>query len=80
MKKAATEAARYTLTESSMVIIDHLQFQSGFFNNLQGKFRTLLALNNTAGGVLDFNKKTFGVLARDQYNLVRKLMHEKNHK
>lgn len=80
MKKAATNASRYVLSESSMVVIDHLQFQGSFFNSLFGRVRSRISLNNIGATFLDFNQNTFPEQMKDQYNLVVKLMDERNHK
>lgn len=63
MKKAAATtanaAAKYALNESSMVVVDHLQFQSSFLNRWIGKVRTQASLNNIGATFLDFRQKEF---------------------
>jgi hypothetical protein len=80
MKKAATNATRYALTESSNVVVDHMQFEGTFINRTIGKFRTNSSLNNAGATFLDFRVDTFPELMKNQYNLVCKFIDEHNHK
>jgi len=80
MKKTVTAASKYVISESSMVVVDHMQFQAPFFNRLIGKMRTRGTLNNTKATFMDFRESTFPDIMKEQYNLVCKLIDEHNHK
>lgn len=52
--KKATNTAKYALTESSLVVVDHMQFQGDFLTRLIGRIRTKASLHNAAATFLDY--------------------------